>query len=310
MVIASAYVAGCPILSLVTKEGGVILRALLLLPSPDAFRVAGVCADMRALLSGEQSPMAPTKFWNAASGGARGLYSSSVIWLHTLASASLIKAYKTLMRSVVLIGTLQFQDARALWQVDIALNRLSTTQLEDIEVQRPHLFVTPFSFEGKELSVMESVLCTQPLRSEPVLFRGFIDVDRHVNFAVQLVLTRVVDRVAFVFEWSYSPGELSVEEQTLVEIEVNGLALAPGTMGGVLVTGRNAMDLPELQADSSCQVAADVLCTELRKRSDLVCLMKLAFRYMVEDQVVVPVLELQASGAVPHRATSELVFDS
>lgn len=268
-----------------------LLRALLHLPSADAFRLGGCCKQLWSMLSdGKGEP----QVWASLLGGARGTQADDALWLHALVSAPLIASYSKTAQRVSVLGELHFEQPREIWELEVALSRLrdlcrSGAGSDDagpcLESQRA-CFVGDWSFEARDVEALTFGSGSQHARSRPVRFCWVADGVSRVVFSVHLVLSCTPAGFRLAWAWAVD-GEMLTEERDCIDIELLGMVMMPGTACGVPVTSSPAGAL------SPAMVLEGPLHGALRASTALRCILRLVFRSMGEEHAVVPAVHAQ-----------------
>lgn len=276
-----------------------LLRALLHLPSADAFRFGGCCKQLWFMLGeGKGEP----HVWASLLGSARGTQADDTLWLHALIAAPLIASYSKTAQHISVLGELHFDQPNEIWDLEVALSRLrelchSGAGAEDsgpcLDSQRV-CFVGAWSFEAREVEGLTAGVGPPQVRSHPVRFRWVADGVSRLMFSVHLALSSTHTGLRLAWTWDVD-GEILTEERDCIDIDLLGMVMMPGTAGGVAVTSSPT-------ALSPTMVFEGPLHRSLRLGTPLRCILRLVFRSMGEEHTVIPIVHSQVRSGLPREA--------
>jgi len=225
-------------------DGGLLLRALLFLPSPDVFRMLSACRSAKLVMAN-----CGRRLWeNLVLDGGKGTIASRPIlamhahgslWLHALLDAPGIARYAEEVKRLRVAGDLQFRSPHELTQMAAAVARIEAVMTPDCGATSGSgsVFAAPLAFAAAEAEALANALSGAPLaapvRSSPVRFRWRLDGKLGELFDVSLVVSPGERGLTLAWRPRFL-GEVLQEASDCVELNIWGSLVLPFGEEGLL----------------------------------------------------------------------------
>lgn len=281
-------------------DDGVLLRALLWLPSVDVYRFGIICRTARDLLADGSSAR---RLWQAMleTGVTTGTHFPSALWLHAMLDSQDIARYieQTAGLDLSLVKGLSFTKSSDVVGFLAALEHDKCWREFRTEagLSVPTTFLGSWAFPLPDLAALIGGSRSAPVQSSALRFEWWLG---SVDVTLMVSATR---KDAFTLSWQPRfNGECLMESMDGMEVEISGAiakccgSLMPAAVPQIrsyctcntLETGlddRLGVRFLEISLDSEFS-ANDAFCGALLQGLQLECFAHIIFRVMGEDHLV------------------------
>jgi len=292
-------------------EYGIWLTVMSWLSSKDMFQCTRSCSTFHKLVA----PSGPAfEFWKQhCSAGPVGIHTMDVVWLHAVASSSVIASYMERAKHVKIAGELRFQAAQELKAFATAFDYTVTLfpyaryfaptgaalpGACSLVPGQKSPFAAQWRFDSPEVASFCEAYFPRAffgaLYSKPVKFRWAVGPGRTVDIYVYLLLCMTNDG-RFMLAWESSVSGVLVQDLDYVELLVLGVAMdaSDGATMPVAILpysglgAKGSSSYPAVYETVCCQFRTDdYIFHVIRSGGPLTCIVNLILKCAGEQQTI------------------------